>query len=344
MIRLLSLSSIVLLTAVGFAQNTVVFPSDFTNREGDTALSRSALSNGIARTQILYDRRDLAIPAGRQIRRIGFRQDSNTASTGQAIQLAIFMGGTTHTATTVTSNFANNYDGVARTQVFGPTIVNLPNFTAQTTNLPFWITLTTPFTMPTNQNLLVEFVVTANNNANQGFTWWVDQGTFYTATASVGTGCQTSAGQVPQLAVSSQSYLGSNLSFSLSRAPANSLVWLNMDVAPTTPIDATPFGAPGCTLYVLPIIAVAANGNSGGSAFFSFTLPDNPALFHASIYGQCSIFDLFANNLGFTFSNSTSAILGIQPLGTTIFAQGNASATTGTVQRRYLPVTLFDHN
>jgi hypothetical protein len=335
---------VLLLAPSAIAQTTTIFPSDFASREGDSYQPYGPLSSGIARTQTVYDRRDLPIAAGRRITHVGFRQDSNTASTGKSIQLAIYMGGTTFDATTMTGTFDNNYNGTARTLVFGPAVVALPNFTAQTTQQTFDLQLTAPYTVRANENLVVEFVVTANNNANQSFAWYIDEGSFYSATTSFGTGCQTSAGQVPQLTVSPYSYLGTYLSYSLTRAPASSLVWINLDFLNNSPIDCAPFGAPGCTLLVQPRIAVSATGSTGGSASFNFLLPADPALFHAVVYAQSAIFDLFANSLGFAFSNGTEITIGMYPLATRVVASGNASAATGSVQRNSTPITRFRSN
>jgi len=338
------LAALAVLAPFAASQTTTVFPSDFTNRAGNTSENRIPLSNGISRTQTVYDRRDLPIPVGRRITHIGIRQDDNSASTGKAIQLAIYMGGTTHEAGSLTSNFENNYTGTARTLVFGPSIVTLPDFSSQKSLEEFLIQLAQPYQVRADENLLVEWVVTANNNANQAFTYWIDEGTYYTETTTFGTGCVTSAGQVPQLSGSSSSYLGGNLSFSLSKAPASSLLWLNLNFVPDTPLSGDPFGAPGCTMYVLPVIALSGTGSTSGTASFGFPVPADPALFHAAVYGQCSIFDLFANNLGFAFSNGAKVVLGMYPLATTVVATGTASAATGSLRRNTAPVTLFRWN
>lgn len=339
---LLALAS---LGSLATAQTTTVFPSDWAATAGNSSENRYPLSAGISRTQIVYDRRDLTITNNHPITQVGFRQDDNTASAGKSIQLAIYMGSTTKTSATMTSNYANNYDGATpRTLVFGPSIVALPTFTNNTNLQELWITLTTPYTYHSNENLIVEYVVTANNNANLAFNYYIDNGGYLSPTQSIGTGCITSAGQVPLLAVQNYSYLGGYLYYNLSRAPASSLVWLNLDFVQTPPIDCAPFGAPGCTLYVLPQVALAAQGNTGGAANFQFQLPADPALFHAQVFGQCSIFDLFANNLGFTFSNSTKITLGMYPLAAMVYSTGSASATTGSVRRDDCPISLFRWN
>lgn len=333
-----------LLSPLGFAQNTTVFPGDWASREGNTSENRLPLSNGISRCQIVYDRIDLPITSGHQITEVGFRQDAAVASTGRSVQLAIYMGGTTKNATTLTNNFANNNDGTALTLVYGPTIYNLPTFTTATTNQEFWIPLVTPYTVHANENLLVEYVVTANSNGNAAFNYNIDEGSYYTATQSIGTGCQSSAGQVPLLTVSSASYLGGSLSYSLTRAPSSSLVWLNLDTVPFAPLDLALFGAPGCTLYTPPTIAIPGQGNTSGSASFSFALPATPALLHTTMYGQSLIFDLFGNALGFVMSNGTSATLGMLPLATQIYSTGSTVATTGTIRRNAVAVSLFHWN
>ncbi|MFO1055222.1 MAG: hypothetical protein U1F36_23635 [Planctomycetota bacterium] len=333
-----------LLAPLAVAQTTTVFPTEWTNTAGDSYSNRLPLSNGISRTQFLYESQFLPITNNHQITDVGFRQDNNTASTGKSIQLSIYMGSSTFNYSNVTSTFDSNYNGAtARTLVFGPAIVALPSFTSGQTLAPVTIHLTTPYTFHSNENLLVEYVVTANNNANLAFDYYLDAGGYLSTATSIGTGCQSSAGQVPLLS-GQPLYIGGYLSYSLSRAPGSSLIWLNMGFTPITPIDVTPFGAPGCTLYVNPFIAVPATGSSGGSASFSFLTPTQRNLVGASIYGQCLIYDLFANNLGFVMSNEVRVDSGAYPWATQIYATGNASATTGGIQRQVIPISRFIWN
>ncbi|MBK8976196.1 MAG: hypothetical protein IPM29_09730 [Planctomycetes bacterium] len=333
-----------LLAPLAVAQTTTVFPTEWTNTAGDTYSNRLPFSNGISRTQFLYESAFLPITTNHQITDVGFRQDNNTASTGKSIQLAIYMGSTTFTADTVTSNFANNYNGAtARTLVFGPAIVALPSFQTQSNLAPVTIHLTTPYTFHRNENLLVEYVITANNNANLAFDYYLDQGGYLSTVTSFGTGCQSSAGQVPLLN-GSPSYVNGSLAFSLSRAPGSSLVWLNMDFLSSPPIDATPFGAPGCTVYVPPRIAVASQGSPGGSAYWGFQIPLDRSLTGVSVFAQALIYDLFANNLGFVMSNGVRTDVGAYPWATSIFATGSATATTGSVYRNNVPISRFVWN
>ncbi len=341
----LATAIVALLAPLAVSQTTTVFPGDFSAVAGDTFENRLPLTNGISRAQIVYEAYQLPITNNHQITRVGFRQDNSVATTGRSIQLAIYMGGTSHTAATVTSNFANNYNGTTpRTLVFGPSLVTLPSFTTQTSLQQLWIDLVTPYTFRSNENLIVEYVVTANSNGNAAFNYAIDEGTFRSPVTTFGAGCQSSAGQTPALAASTASRVGGTLAFSLSRAPSSSQVWLELAFAPFTPLDMTPFGAPGCTLLVYPELAIGAQGSTSGSANFSFTIPNDPALLHAIVYGQGLIFDLFANNLGFVTSNGASVTLGMLPPATTVSAVGNASATTGTVRRNQCPVSLFGWN
>ena len=341
----LATTLVALLAPLSIAQTVTTFPGDFTSVAGDTYSASLPLSYGISRTQFLYESWHLPITNNRPITRVGFRQDDSTASTGKSIQLSIYMGSSTFTSANVTSNFANNYNGAQpRTLVFGPSIVALPSFTTQTTLQQFWINLVTPHTFRSNENLIVEYVVTANNNANLSFPYYLDQGTYVTTTANFGTGCPSSAAQTPALAVGAYAYLGGNLSYSLSRAPGNSLVWLNMDFTPIPPLDMTPFGAPGCTLLVNPQIALASQGSPSGSASWNFTLPTDRSFFHANVYAQSLIFDLFANNLGFVTSNGTSIRVGMYPPAAEIYTNSSATATTGGVNRNAVPISKFQWN
>lgn len=340
-----SAALVAILAPLAVGQTVTTFPGDFANVPGDSYQTYLPLAYGISRTQFLYESWQLPITNNRPITRVGFRQDGNTASTGKSIQLSIYMGSSTFSAATVTSNFANNYNGAQpRTLVFGPAIVALPSFTTQTTEQELWINLTTPHTFHTNENLIVEYVVTANNNANLSFPYYLDEGTYVSTTANFGAGCQSSAGQTPTLAVGAYAYLGGNLSYSMSRAPASSLVWLNIDFTPIAPIDMGPFGAPGCTLLVNPRVALASQGTASGTANWNFTLPTDRLFFHANIYAQALIFDLFANNLGFVTSNGTSIRVGMYPPAAEIYTNSSATATTGGVNRNAVPISKFQWN
>ncbi|MBK8976162.1 MAG: hypothetical protein IPM29_09560 [Planctomycetes bacterium] len=325
------------------AQQLACFPSDHASRSGSTYERNLPLTYGISRVQMIYEKWDLAIPVGNRIVEVGFRQDESRTSTGYALQLEIWMGGTDLGMLTAGSNFANNYsNGTPTTRVFGPSIVQLPDLTGTTTPQEFFITLDTPYTVA-DENLVVEYRVLANSNANLAFNYYIDRASYATDVTTLGTGCQSSAGSVPLLSGSTSSYIGGNVSMSLSRAPANSQIWFNMALTPTTPVDLTPFGAPGCTAYVFPNVILGARGTTSGTASLSFPVVEEPLFVGVHIYAQVLVYDLFANPLGFVASNGIDIRPGIEPHMTVVYAAGNATATTGSVSRRRGVVSLFHH-
>ena len=332
------------LAATAHAQNLSVFPTEIQNAQGNTFENSFPYGFGISRTQAVLERGALAIPNGRQITKIKLRQEPGGTFASRLVQLAVYMGGTDKTAATAGSDFLANYsNGTPRTLVFGPAVYTLPALLA--TQPPYTeatLDLTTPYTFDANENLVLEFVVTANNNANQSFSYRVDGSTFFSPATNFGAGCLTSANHVPALN-GTGGYVGGSVSFALSQAPSNSTLYFHLNVVPSTPILGDPFGAPGCSLLVNPLSAVLATA-PGGSFNYSIPIPNNPSFFGVSIYGQAIIFDLFANALGFAASNGTEIRVGRQMPMTKIEATSSATAATGTVTRNRGPIFLFEHN
>jgi hypothetical protein len=346
--RFLSLAAIAatfVLAAPSRGQTTTFFPNEYQTAPGGTVDTYFPVAYGIARTQVVLDRVALNIPNGRQISALKFRQaPGGYTSVARSLQLAIFMGGTSRTSQTATGDFLANYTGgTPRTQVFNTGIFALPALTA--TSAPYGevtIPLTTPYTYQASENLIVEFVVTANNNANQAFTYYLDAGYYLSPVTNFGTGCQTSANQIPALN-GSGTYYGSSLAFSLTQAPANSTLYFQLNVAPSTPVAGGPFGAPGCTMLVAPLAGVLGTA-TGGQFYYSLPIPNQASFYGVDFYGQAIIFDLFANALGYAASNGSKITIGRLPPMTKIIAQGSATATTGSIQRQSGPVFGFVHN
>lgn len=333
----------VLFTAALPAQTTAIFPTEYQSVAGETVESAFPFGFGISRTQIVLERSGLAIPAGRQITALKFRQPTGYASTGRSLQLAVFLGGTTLTSQTATGDYLGNYSGATpRTQVFGPAIFQLPTLSANQPNGEVTIPLTTPYTYSGNENLVVEFVITANNNANQNFNYYLQAPTFQSPVTSFGAGCPTSANTVPVLTASG-TYYGGTVGFSLSQAPANSTLYFHLNIAPSTPILGDAFGAPGCSMLVLPLAASLGTA-PGGNFYYNVAVPNNANFYGLELYGQAMIFDLFANALGFTSSNGCKVTIGRRPPATKIQTSGSATATTGGVVRNASPIVGFVHN
>lgn len=338
-----SAAAAILFVATASAQNTAFFPSEYQTVPGQSYESSFPFGFGISRTQLVLDRTALAIPAGRQISALKFRQPSGIGSTGRSLQLAVFLGGTTLTSQNATGDYLGNYTGATpRTQVFGPAIFQLPTLSPSQTNGEVTIPLTTPFTYSGNENLVVEFVITANNNANQGFSYYLQAPTFRSDVTSFGAGCPTSANTVPLLTATG-GYYGGSVGFSLSQAPANSTLYFHLNVLPSTPILGDGFGAPGCSMLVLPMAAVLGTA-AGGSFYHSVPVPNHPNFYGLEVYGQAMIFDFFANALGFTSSNGCKVTVGRQPPAAKIYTSGSATTAIGSVQRNACTIIGFVHN
>lgn len=333
--------------AGGLSAQTYTFPSDHASiANGSSNTTFFPYARGVSRLQAVYEAWDLLIPANTAISRIGFRQDGNVASTGHAVQVEVLMGFTTNTAANLSTTFANNYTG-AMTTVFGPALFTLPNFTAAGGGT-VWLDLTTPFTYspPPGQNLLVEWRVTANNNGNASFTYYLDRATFDSPVVSGPVGCPHSGNNTAVL-TSQPAKVGGNWNLGLTRAPASSLAILlqnpGRQLTPAYPL--TPFipGISGaCTgqVSLAGLYVNTASTNSSGSKTWSIAIPNNPALNDVFVTSQCAILDLFAPG-GIVVSNGDQMQVGIDPAQSIVYSQGSATATTGTVSRNYGVVTLF---
>ncbi len=74
-------------------------------------------------------------------------------------------------------------------------------------------------------------------------------------------------------------------------------------------IDLTPFGAPGCTLQVVWVDTPLQFADAAGNATIVVPVPETPTLLGATLESQLAVLDL-SNALGFTLSNSVSAVVG----------------------------------
>lgn len=341
----------VALAGLATAQNVATFPSDHaTIPNGSTSISWFPYSSGVSRQMIVYEAWDLPGLAGRTISRIGFRQDGNRASTARAIQVEVRMAHTDRTAANLLNNFANNYTLGAPTTVFGPALYNLPALTTMTTGQQIWLDLTTPFLFNGTDNLLVEFRVTANNNGNQQFTYYLDVGDTESPNRQGVPGCPHSGNQTATLDTRSVG-VGANWLLDLRNAPANTLTFLLMAPAQQMPaaFSLQPF-LPGVSSQCMGQIPVIGAGvlttttNSGGSYTWTIAIPNDRLRYNDSfITTQAAMLDLFSPG-GIVVSNADEVQIGIAPAASILSSSGNATATTGAVYRNQGVVTLFDHN
>ena len=75
------------------------------------------------------------------------------------------------------------------------------------------------------------------------------------------------------------------------------------------PLDATPFGMPGCTLRT-SIDAVTFLVGAGGQAVFTMAIPNLASLVGATFHQQAMVLDPGANTLGAVLSDAATAVVG----------------------------------
>lgn len=338
------------------AQSVAIFPGDYTQvPEGPFNSPNRPLSGGTSRTQCLYESADLAIPAGRQIARLGFRQDATltTMDAGRALQLEIRMGWSDKTAANMVGTFADNYVSTPVT-VFGPALFTLPNLRDPANPLPngeVWIPLTTPFAYnPGGNNLVVEYLVYGTSGGGSAFNYRLDRADYFSPTAQGPAGCPHSGGGTPTLTVQPTR---PQLSYtnSASSGPGNSLAVLVISPANqlVPPFSLQPMVAgiaPACTGQVVMAGAGVLTGftSSGGSVGWSFQVPNNMPLYGGMfVSSQAAFFDFFAPG-GVVVSNGAQVKFGITPRSTVVYGAGPPATTnSGSISRNYCPVALFEH-
>lgn len=336
------------------AQNVATFPSNHASiTNGSSYNGGFPYSSGVSRMMAEFDAWDIGVPNGHQITAIGFRQDGSSASVSHIVQVEVRMGTTNNTAATVSSTFDSNY-ATGPTTVYGPALYTLPTLSSSTTGSQVWLNLTTPFTYTAGTNLLVEWRITANNNGNASWPYYLDVGS-YVSTITPGTAfnCPHSGNQTARMY--SNSYgaaLGGTWYLYEDRGPASSLgFWLAQVnaplVAPYSLAAIVPGIQNGCMGQLnlnAPLYVNTFTTNTGGSASWNFPVPNNRLLWNnAIVTSQAMVLDLFSPG-GMVASTADQIQFGIDPAETVITSTGSATSTTGGVYRNYGMVTLFQYN
>lgn len=342
-----TLSLLLLLPATALAQNVATFPSDHaTIANGSTSVTWFPYSDGVSRIMALYEAWDLDVPAGHQITQIGFRLDGTATALGKQLQLEVRMGQTDRLATTMLSNFDNNYLGTPQT-VFGPALFAMPNLTPA--NPIIWLPLTTPYTFDPSHNLLVEWRITANSVGGQSFSYPLDRATFDSPVVTGTGGCAHSGGPVPSL-LSRHSKIGGTWYLDLTQAPAGQPViqFLNVGLPLSTPFPLDivfPGVQPSCLINLSgqSLFSVASMTTAQGSKTFTLAIPYTLAWNDLVLSSQAFCFDFFAPG-GLVTSNGDQMQLGVDPAMSLLRYTGSATNPTGSVYQNWGAVTLFDHN
>lgn len=330
------------------AQTTTYLPSDHATVEGSTFERRLPFSNGpTMRTQLIYEGIDLAIPSSSQITHLGFRQDANVPSLGTTLDLQIFMGTTTMTAATATSNFANNY-AATPTEVFIRKIYTMPDLGNPLNPNPngnlMLIPLDVPFPYTAGQNIAVEYRVYSNGLGGV-FNYQIDKGTYLATNAQYGQGCLGSNSQLPLLnGPTTNGSLPGNWTLNFTNGLGNGIAVLAVSFAQMNPPSPLLhfLGAPGCDILIdlTGLLTFTHVTSASGSFTRTFVMPDMPASNDATLYAQVLVLDPTANAAGLVVSNAYRTQFGMTPRMTSI-ATANVTAATGSIVRNNGIVSVF---
>jgi hypothetical protein len=118
-----------------------------------------------------------------------------------------------------------------------------------------------------------------------------------------GSGCAGSAGTPAFSAAGQLPWLGDTFAVTVQPLPAVQPVVLFAGASDTMwnslplPLDLTPAGMPGCSLWASADVALPLL-NTGGAAVWTLGIPNDPLLLGQSLYGQAFVLDPRANQLG----------------------------------------------
>ena len=129
--------------------------------------------------------------------------------------------------------------------------------------------------------------------------------------APFGTGCSGTSTAAPQLVAFGLPLLG-NAAFTMQvQEPmpgAIALFWFGGSrtfAAPfALPLDITPFGAPGCTLYASLDYTFFGTVDAGGNYTVALPVPNTPSLAYQTAFSQGAVFAPAANTFGMVFTRA----------------------------------------
>lgn len=341
--------------APAVAQTVATFPDEYVAvPEGPLNSPNLPLANGTCRVLCLYEAIDIAIPSGRSITRLGFRQDATLTALdlGRTINLEIRMGYTTQTSGNMLTNFDNNYAAPA-VIVLPTTNIALPSLRDASNPLPngqLFINLATPFPyVPAGRNLLVEYRLFGNSGGGGPFNYRLDRADFYSPATYGPAGCPHSGGGTPTVTVQPVRP-GLNYSCSMAMGPGSSPGVLLLKVgealvAPYPLVAVIPGIQPSCTGQLSPIdmLSLAAVSAATGTASWGFAIPNNPAFADMDISSQAAFFDTFSPG-GLVTSRGATIRIGARPRSTILVGAGAPTAVvTGILSTNYCPVAFFEH-
>jgi hypothetical protein len=341
--------------AVAATAQTAVFPPDYTNvAEGPYNSPNLPLAYGTSRVQVVFDAPSIAVPSGRQISRLAWREDGTFTSlvAGRSLQLEVRMGWSTYNSTNLTSTYDNNFASPPTT-VFGPALFVLPALHDPAAPLPngrFGIDIT-PFnyTPPAGQNLLIEYRIFGTSGGGAPFNYYIDRADYVSPVVNGPAGCPHSSGTAALVfdPVRPGLYFSGTVTNGPAAAPG--VLALNVGNPLVTPFPlATVFPGVGasCTGQVSPAGLATLGALTGGSGYanWSFLIPNNLAFAGLVISGQGLFLDFFSPG-GLVVSNGAQVTTGTNPRCCWLYTNSPpTTATTGSLYANYAPVTFFTHN
>jgi len=262
---------------------------------------------------------------------------------GRNVDLEVFLAESPNDAATSAGTFASNVVTGTEINVIPRQMISLPQVpdNSWAVRLPF----TNPFLFTGLAHISWRVNNYGNSNNNAIFTYPLDAWSSWGASQGLGSGCRSANGTssaqhsavVPATGQVAQFY-------GYSYVPAGGLpAVLAIGNSSTSfsgvplPFDLTPFGAPGCSLYVnwLLVLTSVTNANSSGSVQINVPLPNDPALTGSTVYSQYLFADPTGNALGLFTSNGQSTQVGEARGLSRIYGLGGPGLTGGSSERQY---------
>ncbi len=309
------------LAGAALAQTSKVIPSIGAVEEGNDLTNRLFARTAFRVQQILNA--SAVAPNSASLTAIGYRSDNDNSSGSAAFNfpnVTVALSHTSVTPTGMSATFASNITGTP-TLVFSGA-VNAPTYSSVAGGIsPFFSIPTAAFAFTTTSgNLLIDVVATDPMPASLNRT--TDGALPGGVARFLGQSGPTSnpadrlqllvAGNGPtQGRFSGIVPNGSLVLFVQAQRAFPGVLWLGGEFS--TPIDLTPYGAPGNTAYVDPLLTIpfimTGPGIGGFRATWTLNMPPNPSTY-APISAQAFILDTPANTLGFVATNGQRMRIG----------------------------------
>ncbi len=353
------LTTIALAGAV-LAQGTVTIPSGVVNRDGSSSLVAAGFVRPL-RQQLLFGSSHLAGLAGRDLAAIRLRRDGFPVEQfAGRVDLTVMLSASPLLDVTAPSQtFAGNHR-VPPTTVFQGSVAlpyspRLAHQHAATWTTPDAVTI--PFAAPfryATGALCVQLdgVPDASSPSTR---WQIDAEHDRAGGIAIpiGRGCGPVAAQASQTAATEPSLLrvGSTSRFLGIGQPTSPAFFFLGAQALTPGVELTFLGAPGCFVYVVPVVSLAAtvgvgigNGRPGG-ATLEIPLPAQTGMLGATMYAQWAV--LAGSALTTTNGLQLQLAASVSPLDGAVVVSKPATGATlpssGYVDTATMAVVQFDH-